>query len=291
MTTKFEALSAQELLQNIQQFSKERLDSPYNGKITCFETIDSTNAWLLANGGNGDFCLSETQTAGRGRRNNEWVSPDSGNIYLSFCCYFNHSVEHRSLLGLVAGVAIAEALDEIGLKDHGIKWPNDIFWKGQKLGGILIQTAENYEKFIIGIGLNVCLPDKSLEKITQTATSLEQALTDQKLDREKIVTEIMKRLLSYIEVFPQLPFHVFLKEWNRWDILHGKTVSFEHQNNEISGLVNGIDRHGRIGIIIEKPSIDKQSDNVKIQSLESKVDYFSVADIKLSKSSIRYEQK
>jgi len=80
MTTKFEALSAQELLQNIQQFSKERLDSPYNGKITCFETIDSTNAWLLANGGNGDFCLSETQTAGRGRRNNEWVSPDSGNI-------------------------------------------------------------------------------------------------------------------------------------------------------------------------------------------------------------------
>lgn len=266
MTTKFDALNAQNIQQSIQQFSKENLDTLYKGKITCFDSIDSTNTWLLENGKDGDFCLSETQTAGRGRRDNEWVSPNSGNIYLSFCCYFNNSVEHRSLLGLVAGIAIAEALDDIGLKGHGIKWPNDIFWNRQKLGGILIQTADNYEKFIIGIGLNVSLPEESHSKITQSATSLEDALKGKNVDREQVVTELMKRLLSHAEMFAQLPFPAFLQSWKRWDILHGQAVSFQHQNNEVSGTVDGIDKHGRIGIL-----------------LKSGIQYFSAADIKLKK--------
>ena len=273
MTAKFDALNAQRIHQSIQQFSKENLDTPYNGKITCFDSIDSTNAWLLENGNNGDFCLSETQTAGRGRRDNQWISPNSGNIYLSYCCYFDSSVQHRSLLGLVAGIAIAEALQEIDLEGHGIKWPNDIFWNGKKLGGILIQTADNYEKFIIGIGLNVSLPDESHNEITQAAASLEDAFKGKNFNREQVVINLIQRLLSNTEIFAQLPFNAFLKSWNRWDILHGQDVSFQHQNNEVSGKVDGIDKHGRIGIL-----------------LESGLEYFSAADIKLKKPTSKPNQ-
>ena len=268
MTAIFDALNAERITESIQDFSKENLDALYKSKITCFESIDSTNAWLLENGKDGDFCLSETQTAGRGRRDNQWVSPASGNIYLSYCCYFDNTVQHRSLLGLIAGIATAEALQDVGLKGHGLKWPNDIFWEGKKLGGILIQTTDNYEKFIIGIGLNVSLPEESHSLITQNAVSLEECLRSKIIDRETVVIKLMQRLLMHTEIFAQLPFQAFTQSWNRWDILHNKVVSFQHQDQVIEGKVDGIDKHGRIGIL-----------------LESGIEYFSAADIKLKKPS------
>lgn len=266
MTAKFDVLNAQSISDAIQQYSQTNLDTPFTAKISCFNSIDSTNAWLLENGKNGDVCLAEKQTAGRGRRDNKWVSPNSGNIYLSYCCYFDNSVQHRSLLGLVAGIAIAEALQEIGLSGHGLKWPNDILWNGKKLGGILIQTADNYEKFIIGIGLNVSLPDESRNEISQAATSLDMALAGKNLNRESVVIKIIERLLSHTEMFDQLPFQAFLQSWQRWDILRNQDVRFQHQGQEILGKVNGIDKHGRIGIL-----------------LKSGLEYFSAADIKLKK--------
>ena len=266
MTTTFDALNAERISKAIREFSRENLNTPYTSIITCFDTIDSTNTWLLEHGKEGDFCLSETQTAGRGRRDNPWISPDSGNIYLSFCCYFDNSIQHRSLLGLVAGIATAEALAEIGLNGHGVKWPNDIFWEGKKLGGILIQTAENYQKFIIGIGLNVSLPETSHSQITQAAASLEDALQGKTFDRETVVIHLLQRLLLHAEMFADLPFQAFTQSWQRWDILKGREVSFQHQNNEVTGKVDGIDKHGRIGIL-----------------LDSGIEYFSAADIKLKK--------
>lgn len=273
MTVKFDALHAQRITESIQTFSKENLNMPYKGKISCFDTIDSTNTWLLENGNDGDFCLSETQTAGRGRRDNQWISPNSGNIYLSYCCYFDNTISHRSLLGLVAGIAIVEALEDIGLTGHGLKWPNDILWKEKKLGGILIQTAENYEKFVIGIGLNVRLPQQSYNEITQAAVSLEDAFRGTTVNRELVVINLIQRLLSHSEMFAKLPFQAFSQSWQRWDILHGRTVSFQHQDKEITGEVDGIDKHGRIGISIQSEQ----------NSGASTVEYFSAADIKLKK--------
>lgn len=266
MTAKYDALNEQRIHQSIQDYSKKNLNTPYMGKISCFDSIDSTNTWLLENGKNHDFCLSETQTAGRGRQKKPWISPNSGNIYLSYCCYFDNSIKHRSLLGLVAGIAISEALQEIGLTGQGIKWPNDIFWNNKKLGGILIQTADNYEKFIIGIGLNISLPDDSRHEITQAAVSLEEALQGKTVDREHVVIHLIQHLLSHAEMFATLPFHAFLQSWQRWDILHGRTVTFQHQNKEVSGIVNDIDEYGRIGI-----------------QLDSEIEYFSAVDIKLNK--------
>lgn len=269
MTATYATLNAERITQALKQFSQDNLTSPYQGTITCFESIDSTNAWLLKHGAEGDVCLSETQTAGRGRRNNTWVSPDSGNIYLSYCCYFDESVAHRSLLGLVAGIATAEALQDAGLKGHGIKWPNDIFCQNKKLGGILIQTAENYRKFIVGIGLNVSLPNESLQQITQAATCLEDALQGRPVPREQLVILMIQHLLSHTELFARLPFAAFEQSWQRWDILQEREVEFQHQDQHINGIVSGIDKHGRIGI-----------------KHKGAVEFFSAAEIKLKKPNI-----
>ena len=126
-------------------------------KISYFQSIDSTNSYLLKHGECGEICISESQSAGRGSRGNTWVSPESGSLYFSLCWCVDEIPETWSLLGLLVGIAIAETLEDIGLKGHGIKWPNDIFWRQQKMGGILVETVNQTGKLVIGIGLNLKL--------------------------------------------------------------------------------------------------------------------------------------
>ncbi len=218
--------------------------------IHYFDSVDSTNSWLLENGKCGDICISETQTSGRGRRGNTWESP-KGNISFSLCYCFNKITEHWSLLGLLAGIAIAEALEDIGLKGHGVKWPNDIFWQQKKLGGILLETSDQSGKVVIGIGLNISLPPTTHEKIGQAATCLTEAMTTTNItfSKETLFIHLITRLHARLSVFESLNFDHFIKSWRDWDILQGKQVSFDHQGEIISGEVIKIDKQGRLGIL------------------------------------------
>lgn len=239
------------------------------GNIHYFDSLDSTNSWLLENGKCGDICISETQTSGRGRRGNTWESPQ-GNISFSLCYCFNKITEHWSLLGLVTGIAIAEALEDIGLKGHGVKWPNDIFWKQKKLGGILLETSDQSGKVVIGIGLNISLPPKTHEKISQAATCLSEAMTatNNTFSKELLFTHLIKRLQARLSTFDNLNFDQFIKPWRTWDILQGKHVTFDHQGTIISGEVIKIDKQGRLGIL-------KHS---------GELCFYTSADIKLTKN-------
>ncbi len=238
--------------------------------IHYFDSLNSTNSWLIENGKCGDICISEMQTTGRGRRGNTWESPQ-GNIYFSLCWCFDETVEHQSLLGLVTGLAIAEALSDIGLTEHGIKWPNDIFWQQKKLGGILLETVSQSGKVIIGIGLNVCLPSNINKKIEQPVTSLTEALkatgSRDGFSKEVLLVYLIKRLQNRLNDFKNLSFDDFIESWKTWDTLLGKDVSFQHRDTIIMGEVVEIDKHGRLGIL-------KRS---------GEVCFYSSADIKLTK--------
>jgi len=240
------------------------------GHIHYFDSVNSTNSWLLENGECGDICISETQTSGRGRRGNIWESPQ-GNISFSLCYCFNGITEYWSLLGLITGIAIAEALEDIGLKEHGVKWPNDIFWQQKKLGGILLETPDQSGKVVIGIGLNISLASQTHEKIGQAATCLTEAMTitnNNTFSREMLFTHLIKRLQARLSNFSNLNFDHFIKSWRTWDILQGKQVTFDHQGTRISGEVIKIDKHGRLGIL-------KHS---------GELCFYTSADIKLSKN-------
>ncbi|WP_299878751.1 biotin--[acetyl-CoA-carboxylase] ligase [uncultured Cocleimonas sp.] len=241
------------------------------GKIHYFDEINSTNTWLKDNGQCGDVCLSEKQFNGRGRRGNNWVSPDSGNIYLSFCFCLLDETQHRSLLGLVTGIAIAEALKDIGLKGHGVKWPNDIYWQGKKMGGILIETSNYSDQFIIGIGLNISLNGIEADNINQGITSVKDAMHDNEFSRDELLISIIHRLSIHLKNFATMDFHHFKKLWAEWDILQGESVNFQHQGSIISGKVDDIDQHGRLGII----------------SSSGEIQFYSSADIRLDKKSLQ----
>lgn len=235
-------------------------------KISFFQSIDSTNSYLLEHGECGEICISDQQTTGRGRRGNTWVSPDSGNLYFSLCWCFDETPEFWSLLGLVVGIAIAETLEDVGLKDHGIKWPNDIFWHQCKMGGILLETINQTGKVVIGIGLNLKLSDQDQIQINQAAVSLDKAMQGKTFVKDELIIILINKLYSHLEDFKKLKISDFKHKWNNWDILLGKSVNIEHQGKNLSGKITGIDSQGRLGFI-------EDGNDIEI--------FFSSADIKL----------
>ncbi|HIP95087.1 MAG TPA: biotin--[acetyl-CoA-carboxylase] ligase [Leucothrix sp.] len=235
-------------------------------KISYFYSIDSTNSYLLEHGECGEICISDSQSAGRGRRGNTWVSPDTGNVYFSLCWCFDKIPEFWSLLGLVVGIAIAETLEDIGLKDHGIKWPNDIFWQQRKMGGILIETVNQTGKVVIGIGLNLKISKADQVQIDQDVISIEKAMQGKPFLRDDLIISLIGKLYYHLDEFTKLNINSFMNSWHHWDILYGETVSIIHQGNEFTGQVRGIDSQGRLGFV--EDSREKEM-------------FFSSADIKL----------
>lgn len=247
------------------------------GKITLFDSVDSTSSWLMEHGACGDVCLSETQTRGRGRRGNQWVSPDAGNIYFSMCWCFEEVTEHWSLLGLLVGLAVADTLHEFGLRQHGLKWPNDIFWQDRKLGGILLESQDQSGKVVVGIGLNINMSEQNegspsqamsqplTQQISQPWVSLNEALGGKMVSRNQIVAKMMNHLQDRFSGFPYIDLDQFLKEWKKWDILAGKRVIIYQNGKEIAGKVINIDMHGRLGVKLENQTMQ----------------YFSSAEIKV----------
>lgn len=101
--------------------------------------------------------LALRQTAGRGSRGRAWRAPE-GNLNLSLLLRPTRPAAEAGLFSLIAGIAVAEALEGLGAKNLALKWPNDILCEGAKLAGILIDAAPDgalLDWLCIGIGINL----------------------------------------------------------------------------------------------------------------------------------------
>lgn len=213
--------------------------------IHVFPELDSTNRWALQQGQCGDVCLAEQQTAGRGRRGREWQSPAGVNLYLSVRWCFGHVPEHLPMLSLITGLAVAEALEDCAIQGHGLKWPNDVYYDGMKLGGILLEAVGVLDQIVIGIGLNVNMLPEAGTGIDQPWTSL-QAITGRPQSRSLLVAAVLNRLLPRLQAFPALDMAQFQHDWQRHDVLRGRQVRVLENDTIQEGLASGVDNRGQL---------------------------------------------
>jgi len=143
--------------------------------ILTYETIGSTmdRARELAHKGapEGTLIVAAQQTEGRGRLSRGWLSP-VGSLSLSVLLY--PLVEKLPYLTMLAGLAAAEAVEAVTPLRAGLKWPNDVFIHGKKVGGVLIESGVSRGRHfaVIGIGINVDLEMGLYPEIAGFATSL-----------------------------------------------------------------------------------------------------------------------
>jgi BirA family biotin operon repressor/biotin-[acetyl-CoA-carboxylase] ligase len=223
-----------------------------------FDQIDSTNRYLVErsqhNGLSGSVCFAEHQTAGKGRRGRQWVSPYGSNIYLSILWRFQQGPAAISGLSLAIGVAVIRALKQHQIHDIGLKWPNDIYSQGKKLGGILVEVSGETDgpcSAVIGLGLNLFLPENQAEGITQDWTDLSKITGQSRLFRNQLAGTLLNHLLPVIAEYENTGVQAYLDEWRSYDCLSGKSATLFIGQQQFDGIVRGIDDSGML--LIERP--------------------------------------
>ncbi|WP_434322004.1 bifunctional biotin--[acetyl-CoA-carboxylase] ligase/biotin operon repressor BirA [Haemophilus influenzae] len=207
--------------------------------------ISSTNEWILQNIlflKKGDLCVAEYQTAGRGRRGRQWLSPFAGQIIFSFYWVFDYKKSIEGL-SLVIGLAIAEVLNV------QVKWPNDILFDGRKLGGILVEIA-NYKNgmlnLVIGVGINVSLP-KQMEISQPYAEVCE---IDPDVDRQTLLPKLIQHIYKRLNTFEQNGINdEFQQAWKSYNAFANSAVNVLTEQGAISGIEQGIDERGYLKVL------------------------------------------
>jgi BirA family biotin operon repressor/biotin-[acetyl-CoA-carboxylase] ligase len=221
------------------------------GPVSILERTASTNETLEKSRDYSDdrihVCLAEYQTAGKGRRGRNWQTPYAGSISMSVSWNFPQGSALLRGYSLAAGVCVARALHDYGISGIGLKWPNDIFWHDQKLGGILIEItgeADGTCQVITGIGINVNLPREFRQFIEQPCVGLAD-ISDSTIDRNVLVARILERMLELKASFPSQGLAAYLDDWHSLDICRDRQVDIHLSNNIISGLAAGINDEGQ----------------------------------------------
>lgn len=221
-------------------------------------SLDSTNARLLATPGAAavQVLLAERQTGGRGRRGRPWASPLAANLYLSVARGFDGGLARLGGLSLVAGIAIADALHDLGLAHTRLKWPNDLVLRDddgglRKLGGILVEGGGEHGgpvRAVIGIGLNVRMPASAARPIDQPWTDLATGLGDATPSRNALAAALLARLLPAMQQFDRAGLAPFLPAYARHDALAGQSVVVHAPHGEDTGIALGLADDGALRV-------------------------------------------
>jgi BirA family biotin operon repressor/biotin-[acetyl-CoA-carboxylase] ligase len=222
------------------------------GGLDTFLNIDSTNRFLLQHEATQIRApwavLAERQSAGRGRRGRTWQSPFAGNIYLSLLWRFSQINANFIGLSLVAGVAVCRVLARLGIAQLGLKWPNDVLCQGKKLCGVLIEMhgePNGPYNAVIGIGLNLAMPEAVGRQIDQPWISLQQVSATIP-SRNRLAAQLIDAMLETLPQFERHGLPPFLPEWQRLDLYRDQPVSLHFGENQIQGIERGVDEQGAL---------------------------------------------
>ncbi len=223
------------------------------------EKVSSTNDDLrelaVKGMGGGLVLVCEEQTAGRGRRGAEWFSPKGMNLAFSVLLRPDVVKVFWSRLALVAGLAVAEALEKfIPLAE--IKWPNDVLVGGKKIAGILVEAGTDF--VIVGIGINVN-GEEFPEDLAATSLKLESG---NEVSRSEVMLEVVRGISRFsgrvADGFEGVLDGVRERCW-----LTGKMVEFTSAGVRRTGLVKGlggggellVESGGRIEVLIQADEV------------------------------------
>ena len=132
------------------------------GENRCLAEVDSTNTeakrMAIAGAPHGSLCVSEMQTAGKGRLGRVWSAPEGKGLWVSVLLRPNLTPEQAPLITLCVALSMTRAVRETAGLDARIKWPNDLVYAGRKLCGILLEISadpDSIEYIVAGAGVNV----------------------------------------------------------------------------------------------------------------------------------------
>lgn len=213
-----------------------------------FQTLPSTNLYCKENlspKANEIYVITaDMQSAGKGQYGRSWYSPESKNIYMSFC-FLTDSTSSPICISQIFSLVICDVLKRFSVISE-IKWPNDVLVSEKKISGILTEIIGN--KCIVGIGLNLFMDDQDLSKIDQKATSLNME-TNQTITTASVESMLIEKGKEYLMIFKKQGFAPFVSSYKKLLKDFGKTVTWTITNQIVTGTLSEIDDSGILYLV------------------------------------------
>ena len=231
---------------------------PIASQLLYFDSIGSTNdiaASLASSGGNeGAVVMTESQTAGRGRRGRSWFSPPGAGLYVSVVLMRRRARvdpdRATTLLTLAAGVALSEAVERVTGLAPAIKWPNDLLVERRKLAGILAEgvaqpASTGVQAVILGFGINLmsaAYPPDLAPRVTSLESELGRAI-----DRAAVCAESLASLAERYHDLLEGRYGAILDAWRSRSFgSRGARVEWDTPSGVQAGITEGIDEMGAL---------------------------------------------
>lgn len=211
--------------------------------------VKSTNSYLhdrqMQRSVHANVVLAEYQTGGVGRGRNVWLSGLASGLCLSIGWHFDSPPESLGALSLATAVMIARSVKQLG-GDIRLKWPNDLVYSNAKLGGILIESRGQLAgevDVIVGIGINIRMPESVAVRINQNVTDLSTVL-GYVPSRNRFAGIIIDNMFRLLRSYADDGFAAYVDEWRALDSGRGKAAVLNLSGDKINGQVLDIDESG-----------------------------------------------
>jgi BirA family biotin operon repressor/biotin-[acetyl-CoA-carboxylase] ligase len=215
-------------------------------------TIDSTNNYakgLVKEGlaSDGMLIFAEEQTQGRGQKNHVWESQKGENIIMTLIIDANWlKIDAQFELSCATALGCRDFFSKYAGDETCIKWPNDIYWRDRKAGGILIENVikgNTWETSIIGIGININQVD--FGNMNKKPVSLKQ-ITGKPFDTKDLAKELCLHLNQCYMELKAGYFDAQLKAYNQNLYKTKQLVPFKKGEQSFNALVDGVNAKGQL---------------------------------------------
>ncbi|MBL0308846.1 MAG: biotin--[acetyl-CoA-carboxylase] ligase [Bacteroidetes bacterium] len=228
-------------------------NKPFIGKnLIELEAVDSTNSYikvLLTSDppAHGTVVVAREQFGGRGQMGTTWSSESNQNITMSVLLYPDFlEADKQFFLSMAVALAVKDFCEFILKDDIKIKWPNDIYYLNQKLGGILIENTISGNKLsssIIGIGLNI--NQSTFDPDIPNPASFAQ-IAGHTFDLPSLVTDLCSFLEKYYLQLQQLHFNFLDRAYTDSLYRYQQTHEFKKGDRVFKGEINGVTKEGKL---------------------------------------------
>ncbi len=214
-------------------------------RASCPSTQDIVRDEALAGAPTGTICVTDHQTAGRGRRGRTWSDPAGKALMFSYLARVSRAPAELATLSLLVGIVVAESLPLA----PQLRWPNDLVLNGGKVAGILVElvTPPDQPLFaIIGIGINANLTADELpptDRLPATSLLVEGG---EEIDRIALLEGLGAGLDAALELFDREGFAPFVERYATLDGLAGHAITLKLPQESVPGTAVGIDAQGHL---------------------------------------------
>ena len=222
--------------------------------FTILDSVDSTNNYAMARAHaglakQGDAFFAHTQTHGKGQRGKLWQTGTAENIAISIVIDPEPLQQHQQCyLSVAVALACFDFFNKYAGDETKIKWPNDLYWRDRKAGGVLIETVlrgNNWKWAVVGIGVNINQAKFSEE--LKNPVSLKQ-ITGKNFEVVELAKELHLLVMKRVNEINENSFGILLKEYNQLLYKLNEKIALKHNNEIIEAVIHSVTDKGQLQV-------------------------------------------